>query len=146
MRERQRETSEREIERDTERERVCGRGRERWRDRGWRSVREHPLRRDSKPKQRSHGGRHRRSLIDISSRWRSREQRENKEDTKCSNKNVRDDSYDKKENWTKVASRRTAKERKKKTSEERISHNHGTRGKPTDHHLNWRNQEDITSY
>ena len=38
------------------------------------------------------------------------------------------------------------KERKKNVEKKRIPDNHGTRSKPTDHHLNWRNKDDITSF
>jgi len=118
---------------------VIGRGRERLRGRAQRSARDHSLSCERHRYQRSLRGRQQR-------RWSSSEQREIYEDRDWHNKYGKEDSYDKEGKWAKVISRRSVKERKKNVEKKRIPDNHGTRSKPTDHHLNWRNKDDITSF
>lgn len=124
---------------NTERTGAYGRGRERLRVRHERSAREHSLFRDHNLYQRNVGGRQHR-------RWRSRGERGISEHRGWHNKNEKEDSYDKDGNWTKVTSKRSAKERKKKISEKRSPDKHVTWREPTYHQPNWRNKDDITSF
>lgn len=90
---------------------------------------------------------HRRSFNGtLNRRWNSDQREHKRDDKECFNKNAKDASFDKIEEWTKVISRRKAKERKKITSEDRTPHKYDTRGNPSNYHLNWRNKEDITSF
>ena len=110
-------------------------------------MEEHSLRCGSNSRQRRNGDTHRRSFNGTSNRSLNRGQREHKRDDKeCFNKNAKDASFGKIEEWTKVISRRKAKERKKITSEDRTPHKYDIRGNPSNYHLNWRNKEDITSF
>lgn len=86
-------------------------------------MEEHSLRRGSNSRQKRHVDMHRRSFNGTLNRRWNRDQREHKRDDKeCFNKNAKDVSFDKIEEWTKVISRRKAKERKKITSEDRTPH------------------------
>ncbi|KAL5191983.1 Serine/threonine-protein kinase ATM [Glycine soja] len=79
-------------------------------------------------------------------KWRSRGERGISEHRGWHNKNEKEDSYDKDGNWTKVTSKRSAKERKKKILEKRSPDKHATWREPTYHQPNWRNKDDITSF
>ena len=138
-------------ERDTEKDRGRGRGSETERAR----VREKHQYREKKLVRKDNGDRNRdrvtsranrRTPTGLSRRWRSMDRKEKPNVGTCLNDFGRDTTCADEGVWTKVVSRKTAKDRKKILIADRQTQNLEARGNSTRYHLNWRNKDDITSY